>query len=184
MNPDNHDGLVIVTDDGFGRDDRDRRFLKWEGDETLGMIGPGTALDIPNTVMATELVSVFDRLVMVRIPFPTHLDGRGFSIACHLRLLGFRGRLRAHGHVLADQYAMLRRCGFDEVEIDQNIARRQPEAQWLFRADWQMHDYQARLRARAQNPDLPQETTQSSHRHPTAATGGCPDEDFISRGSP
>ena len=36
------------------------------------------------------------------------------------------------------------RSGFDEVEIDPALARRQPEEQWLFRADWRTHDYQER----------------------------------------
>ena len=40
---------------------------------------------------------------------------------------------------------MARRSGFDEVEIDEALAARQPEAQWLARADWRAHDYQARL---------------------------------------
>ncbi|MEP0247052.1 MAG: DUF934 domain-containing protein, partial [Roseobacter sp.] len=73
-------------------------------------------------------------------------DGRGFTIARALRLRGYTGRLRARGHVLADQYAMARRCGFDEVEIDSALAERQPESQWQFRANWQAHDYQNRLR--------------------------------------
>jgi uncharacterized protein (DUF934 family) len=63
-----------------------------------------------------------------------------------LRTAGYSGRLRARGHVLADQYAMARRSGFDEVEISDDLASRQPEAQWLARADWQNHHYQARLR--------------------------------------
>jgi hypothetical protein len=41
---------------------------------------------------------------------------------------------------------MARRSGFDEVEISDDLAARQPEDQWLFRADWQGHDYQSRLR--------------------------------------
>ena len=41
---------------------------------------------------------------------------------------------------------MARRAGFDEVEIDAALAARQPEEQWQARADWQAHDYQARLR--------------------------------------
>ena len=73
-------------------------------------------------------------------------DGRGFTLARRLRLMGYRGRLRAKGHVIADQYAMMRRAGFDEVEIPHAMARRQPEDQWLRRAQWQAHDYQARLR--------------------------------------
>ena len=78
--------------------------------------------------------------------FPSAADGRGYSIARQLRLMGYTGRLRARGHVIADQYAMARRSGFDEVEISDALAARQPEADWLFRADWQAHDYQARLR--------------------------------------
>ena len=61
--------------------------------------------------------------------------------------MGYVGRLRAAGHVIADQYAMARRSGFDEVEIGDDLAARQPEAQWLSRADWRAHDYQSRLRA-------------------------------------
>ncbi len=60
--------------------------------------------------------------------------------------MGYDGRLRARGHVLADQYAMARRSGFDEVEISDDLAARQPEDQWLARAGWKEHDYQARLR--------------------------------------
>jgi uncharacterized protein (DUF934 family) len=60
--------------------------------------------------------------------------------------LGYTGRLRAKGHVLADQYAMARRSGFDEVEISADLAARQPQDQWLARANWQAHDYQSRLR--------------------------------------
>jgi hypothetical protein len=41
---------------------------------------------------------------------------------------------------------MARRAGFDEVEINATLAQRQPEADWLARADWQSGDYQARLR--------------------------------------
>jgi hypothetical protein len=33
------------------------------------------------------------------------------------------------------------------VEIPDDIAARQPEHQWLNRANWQAHDYLARLKA-------------------------------------
>jgi uncharacterized protein (DUF934 family) len=82
---------------------------------------------------------------MIRIHFPSFADGRGFTLARQLRQMGYTGRLRAYGHVLADQYAMARRSGFDEVAIDDDLAARQPEDQWLARANWQAHDYQARL---------------------------------------
>jgi hypothetical protein len=44
-------------------------------------------------------------------------DGRGFTIARRLRRWATRGRLLALGPVIADQYAMLRRVGFDGAEI-------------------------------------------------------------------
>lgn len=132
---------VIVTDTGFGSDD-------W----TQGFTAPS---DAANDVLSLDLTSDTDpatvthtlaTLQMVRIDFPSFADGRGFTIARQLRLLGYTGRLRAKGHVLADQYAMARRSGFDEVEITDALAARQPEPQWLDRANWQVHDYQSRLR--------------------------------------
>ena len=79
--------------------------------------------------------------------FPAFSDGRAFTIARRLRMMGYTGTLRANGHVIADQYAMARRVGFDAVEISDDLAARQPEDQWQFRANWQAHDYQSRLRA-------------------------------------
>jgi uncharacterized protein (DUF934 family) len=126
---------VIVTDAGFGPD-------TW----TAGFDGE-TAVELqPDADLSA--VSL-DGVEMVRVHFPSFADGRGFTLARQLRLDGYRGRLRASGHVLADQYAMARRQGFDEVEISDDLAARQPEDQWLARANWQAHDYQARMRARA-----------------------------------
>jgi uncharacterized protein (DUF934 family) len=62
-------------------------------------------------------------------------------------MFGYVGELRATGPVIADQYAMARRVGFDSVEIPDDLAQRQPQAQWISRADWREHDYQAQLRA-------------------------------------
>lgn len=68
-----------------------------------------------------------------------------FSQARHLRLLGYRGRLRVCGRSLPDRYGMARRSGSDEVAIDPALAEREPEALWLFHADRWAHDYQVRL---------------------------------------
>ncbi|MEE2862244.1 MAG: DUF934 domain-containing protein, partial [Pseudomonadota bacterium] len=62
-----------------------------------------------------------------------------------LRELGYKGRLRASGRLIADQYAMARRVGFDEVLVAADIAARQPEDQWLARADWKDWDHRAQL---------------------------------------
>ncbi len=131
---------IIVTDTGFGPDTWDAGFTPF-GETTNDV----TALDVPSDANHAD-ITLSSSLKMVRIDFPSSADGRGFTIARMLRLRGYTGRLRARGHVIADQYAMARRCGFDEVEISQSLAARQPEDQWQSRADWQAHDYQARLR--------------------------------------
>lgn len=133
---------VIVNDTGFVSDDWTAGFV------ALGAANDTDALDVPSDANPED-IPLCDGLNMVRIDFPSSADGRGFTIAQALRLRGYTGRLRAKGHVLADQYAMARRSGFDEVEISDDLAARQPEDQWQFRAKWQEHNYQSRLRGAA-----------------------------------
>ena len=92
--------------------------------------GPGIAIDMPNDADTEALVARFDDIDLIRIPFPSAQDGRGFSLARRLRDLGYRGRLRASGQVISDQFRYALDCGFDEVEIDDELAARQPEAHW------------------------------------------------------
>lgn len=122
---------VIVTDAGFAADD-----FKGEPLE----LDAAAALEADLNVGAVP---------MVRVTFGGYADGRGFTLARRLRAAGFTGRLRAAGPLVADQYAMARRAGFDEVEIPDETAARQPWPQWQARANWQSHDYQARLRGTA-----------------------------------
>ncbi|MDT1060537.1 DUF934 domain-containing protein [Paracoccus sp. CPCC 101403] len=82
---------------------------------------------------------------LLAIEFPSFSDGRGFSLARILREKGYKGRLRAVGGMISDQYAMARRVGFDEVRISAALAARQPQEQWLYRADWQQWDHRSRL---------------------------------------
>ena len=131
---------VIVTDQGFTSDD-------WGGPiAALNDAHPGCAIDLASSNDPNELAGRLSDIPMIRVDFPSFSDGRGFTIARQLRRQGYYGRLRAKGHVIADQFAMARRAGFDEVEIDDDLAARQPEDQWLRRAKWQAHDYQSRLR--------------------------------------
>lgn len=104
-------------------------------------------LDMAHTDDPTAAEPFLDGLRLIRISFPAFNDGRAFTVARRLRMLGYTGELRATGPVIADQYAMARRVGFDSVEIPDELAARQPAEQWQFRADWQAHHYQARLRA-------------------------------------
>ena len=130
----------LINDSGFVADDWTHGFC------AQGAANDCRALDLPSDA-DPNCVDLSQGLEMIRIAFPSAADGRGFTIARALRLRGFKGRLRAHGHLIADQYAMARRAGFDEVEVTDAIAARQPQEQWLFRANWQAHDYQSRLRA-------------------------------------
>lgn len=82
---------------------------------------------------------------LLAVDFPSFSDGRGFTLARLLREKGYQGRLRAVGGLIADQYAMARRVGFDEVRIPAALAARQPQEQWLYRADWQDWDHRSRL---------------------------------------
>ncbi|MEQ9674630.1 DUF934 domain-containing protein [Roseovarius indicus] len=132
---------VIVTDTGFAPDGFNGEFVALDEAQD-----GATALDLPSDTDPASLSGRLEGVETIRVDFPSFADGRGFTIARQLRLMGFAGRLRARGHVIADQYAMARRAGFDEVEISDELAQRQPEDQWQFRADWKSHDYQARLR--------------------------------------
>ena len=123
---------TVVTDKGFTIDDWNAGY---EGADTLDLASDADPVGLD-----------FNGIVMIRVDFPSFADGRGFTIARQLRLRGYTGRLRAKGHVIADQYAMARRAGFDEVEIDASLAQRQTEPDWLARSNWQADDYQARLR--------------------------------------
>jgi len=142
---------IIVTDAGFGEDTLTGRLrtltleaLQAADREDL----PGEfALSIDNDADVGEIAPFFAWIRLIVIPFPSFADGRGFSLAKRLREAGYRGTLRASGHVIADQYSHARRVGFDEVEISEVLAARQPEQQWLARTGWQNHFYQKRLQA-------------------------------------
>jgi uncharacterized protein (DUF934 family) len=132
---------VLVTDAGFSSP-------KEAASVPLAEIASHSGtLDLAHTDDPEAVRPYLTALTLIRVAFPAFNDGRAFTIARRLRVLGYTGELRAVGPVIADQYAMARRVGFDAVEIPDELAERQPEAQWLARADWKSHDYLARLKA-------------------------------------
>ena len=137
---------VIINDDGFQAEDWTHGFTPLD-QLAANDAAPAVAVDLASDASVADLAERLDAIDLIRVDFPSFADGRGFTLAAQLRRMGYPGRLRARGHVLADQYAMARRAGFDEVEIDDDLAERQPEEQWLRRADWSAHSYQNRLRA-------------------------------------
>ncbi len=132
---------VIVRDEGFTPDSWEHGFAT-EGERAANDL---RGLDLTSDSDPAELGRLMLGVEAIRIDFPSFADGRGFTLARHLRNLGFQGRLRAAGHVISDQYAMARRSGFDEVEISDDLAARQPEEEWVYRADWRTYDYRSRL---------------------------------------
>jgi uncharacterized protein (DUF934 family) len=123
---------VVVSETGFGPD-------AWNGAKILPFDFFWSGQDLPEEPLAVEfpndrdpadLAPWLDRLAMIRVAFPAMGDGRGFSIARRLRAMGFRGRLRAAGPLVADQMAAARSVGFDEIEIPEALAERQPEQYW------------------------------------------------------
>ena len=136
---------MIVTDTGFAADDWTAPFVPL-ADLAANDHGHALAIDLASTDDPALLRDRLAHIDLIRVAFPAFSDGRGFTIARALRNMGYCGRLRAAGHVIADQYAMARRDGFDEVEISDDLAARQTQDQWLARANWRAHDYQRRLR--------------------------------------
>jgi uncharacterized protein (DUF934 family) len=88
------------------------------------------AVEIPNTFVPGVLRQVQDRLSLIVVGFPKFSDGRGFSIGRMLREQGFTGTLRASGFLVPDEFAFARACGFEEVEMSDEHAARQPLEQW------------------------------------------------------
>jgi uncharacterized protein (DUF934 family) len=132
---------IVMRDEGFTGDDWVAPIapLAEAGADVLG-------IDLDPSEDLAALAPHLGRIALIRVRFAAFNDGRGFTVARRLRAMGYAGRLRAAGPILADQYAMARRAGFDEVEVDPKVAARQPEDQWLARADWRAGDHQARLR--------------------------------------
>ena len=88
-------------------------------------------VEVPNTFIPKLLLPAQDDLSLVVVQFPKFSDGRGFSIGRMLREQGYKGVLRANGSLVPDEFGFARSCGFDEVEMTEEHAARQPLDQWL-----------------------------------------------------
>jgi len=63
---------------------------------------------------AEALQDDVNKFAVIAVDFPKFADGRGYSIAYHLRKrLNYAGELRAIGDVLRDQMFYMQRVGFD-----------------------------------------------------------------------
>ena len=88
-------------------------------------------LSVANRTPVETIEPHLSAFELIAVTFPSFTDGRGLSLARRLRRAGFTGRLRASGPLIADQFAEAIACGFDEVELPDASAVRQPAEQWL-----------------------------------------------------
>lgn len=89
----------------------------------MQFLEPGTELGI-HTLRLDNATDVLARAAeiaghdAVALQFPKWTDGRAYSQAVLLRgRLRYAGRVIATGEVLADMLPLLRRCGFDAVQM-------------------------------------------------------------------
>jgi uncharacterized protein (DUF934 family) len=116
--------MPIVTDFGIGLDDGPLVPLAEVGERGgLHVLAPADADPQSLAVLAC-------RQRLIAVAFEKFTDGRGFSVARRLRDLGYRGRLRAHGWLIPDQFAYARACGFDEVQVPDDMLARQGAEVW------------------------------------------------------
>ena len=101
------EGPVLVS---LERYRADRGALAARPDD-VGVIAPGDT-------EPEELAELAPDVSLIALELPKFSDGRAYSTARLLRQrYGYRGRLRAVGHVLHDQLFYLSRCGFDSFEL-------------------------------------------------------------------
>ena len=91
------------------------------------------------------IISNLQSVQHIAIHFPNFADGRGFSMARALRDHGFKGHLRAEGHVMPDQFHHAMAVGFDDIAVPLDLAARYGEQAWQDVAANKPLDYQSRL---------------------------------------
>ncbi len=96
------------------------------------------ALVLPNDANVSEVSTALSKFAVVVLNFPAFKDGRALSQARLLReRFGYRGEIRARGHVLRDQALFMARAGFDAFEVECEKAESFAEALREFSAVYQ-----------------------------------------------
>ncbi|SEA53149.1 DUF934 domain-containing protein [Rubrimonas cliftonensis] len=116
--------MLVVTDDAIAED-----AAPLSAPQDAPAEGP-LRLALPNDADLAALAPLLARASLVAVVFPGFSDGRGFSLARRLRAAEYRGRLRAVGALIPDQFAYARACGFDEVGLTPALLARQGEGAW------------------------------------------------------
>ena len=86
----------------------------WQAQRDALQARTGLGVWLASDERAEELAGDLAGFSVIAVDFPKFADGRGYSIAHHLRnKLGYTGELRAIGDVLRDQMFYMQRVGFD-----------------------------------------------------------------------
>lgn len=89
----------------------------WRAQRATLQNRPELGVWLASNERAEDLRDDIAKFAVIAVDFPSHRDGRGYTIAYRLRTrLGYRGELRAIGDVLRDQMYYMQRCGFDAFE--------------------------------------------------------------------
>jgi uncharacterized protein (DUF934 family) len=134
--------MIIITEDGFGADPwQEIPFFRFDERPK----GQFFILDLDGDSDPEPILPHLAEFDGININFPSAQDGRGFSLARWLRDDGFKGRLRATGPLMTDQYRHARQSGFDEVAITADHAKRMTEKSWFDVINLPLPNYQKRL---------------------------------------
>jgi len=126
------DGEVVVdewrtsSEAGAG-DDLMLTLAEWSAEREQWLAPPGLARPgrlgvVLSPADAVErLAPDLPRLALVGAEFPEPSEGRGYTQGRLLReRFGFKGELRARGHIGRDHVFLLARCGFNSLELPES----------------------------------------------------------------
>ena len=91
------------------------------------------ALPVGDVASHDQITQLLDQPV-VRLQVDGFADGRGFSVARQLRLLGFAGVIEVIGDLLPDQLPMAVASGIDALLIRVGHAKRCGENHWRLKS--------------------------------------------------
>ena len=120
------DAWIKVADDVLLLEDRPALIshARWETEKAvLQQRNAPLGIALPNNLDVLTFGEEAGRFGLIALNFPKFSDGRAYSQARLLReRFGFKGELRATGHVLRDQLLHMHRAGFDAFEIARDDA--------------------------------------------------------------
>lgn len=106
---------------------------RWEAEKMiLHKRDAPLGIALPNSLDVLTFGNEAERFDLIALAFPKFSDGRAYSQARLLReRFGYRGELRATGHVLRDQLLHMHRAGFDAYDIA-SMSNSGPDAAEVF----------------------------------------------------